>query len=348
MKKLKVGVIGCGSIAKKRHLIEYAANPNVEIVAVCDVIPERVEETAMEYRAKSFINYKEVLAIPEIDVISICLPNSLHAPVSIDALNAGKHVLCEKPMATSKQEAEDMIDAARKNNKTLMIGHNQRFVASHQKAKQLIESGVIGKIYSFRTTFGHPGPEAWSIDGASSWFFNKEKAYIGALGDLGVHKADLVRYLLGEVTEIGAFVETSAKENTDVDDNAVCVVKTENGVIGTLVASWSYVSGGDNSTVIYGENAVLRLEDDPEYSLIVQYKNGETVKYELDKIQTNKAGGQTNSHVIDHFVDAILNNKSPLITGEEGKKSLEVILAALESNKTSKFIEINTLFVKSR
>ncbi|QGQ45022.1 Gfo/Idh/MocA family protein [Metabacillus sediminilitoris] len=340
MGKLKVGVIGCGSIASRRHLIEYAANQDVEITAVCDVVASRAEEMALVYGAKAFTEYDDVLQLDEIDVISVCLPNHLHAPVSIAALNAGKHVLCEKPMATSVEEAEEMIQAARRNQKTLMIAHNQRFVASHQKAKQLIESGEIGKIYSFRTTFGHPGPERWSIDGRSSWFFNKDQALIGALGDLGVHKSDLIRYLLGEVVEVGAFVETSAKENTDVDDNAVAILKMESGVIGTLAASWSYVAGGDNSTIIYGENAILRLEDDHDHSLIVQYKNGEVVKYELDKIQTNEAGGQTTTHVIDHFVDAIKNNKAPLIPGEEGKKSLEVILAALDSNQTKKIVNL--------
>ncbi|WP_160724879.1 Gfo/Idh/MocA family protein [Bacillus sp. USDA818B3_A] len=341
MGKLKVGVIGCGSIARRRHLVEYAANPEIEIVAVCDIVEDRANEMAKEYGARAFTKYQDVLELEEIDIISVCLPNNLHAPVSIAALNTGKHVLCEKPMATSKEEAEEMIEAANRNQKTLMIGHNQRFVSSHQKAKQIIESGEIGKIYSFRTAFGHPGPEAWSIDGRTSWFFDKEQAFIGALGDLGVHKSDLIRYLLGEVAEVGAFVETSAKDNTDVDDNAVAILKMESGVIGTLAASWSYVARGDNNaTIIYGENAILRLEDDPDYSLIVQYKNGEVVKYELDKIQTNDEGGQTNSHVIDHFVDAILNNRDPLITGEEGMRSLDVILAALESNETKRMVNL--------
>lgn len=343
MSKIKVGVIGCGSISRKRHLVEYANNKNVEIAAVCDIVESRAVEMAEKYGAKSFTQYEEVIQLAEIDVISVCLPNDLHAPVSIAALNAGKHVLCEKPMATSRKEAEEMIEAAKRNDKTLMIAHNQRFVASHQKAKQLIESGEIGKIYSFRTTFGHPGPERWSIDGRNSWFFDKEQAFIGALGDLGVHKSDLIRYLLGDVAEVSAFVETSAKEDTDVDDNAVAVLKMESGVIGTLAASWSYVTGGDNSTVIYAENGVLRLEDDPEHSLIVQYKNGEVVKYQLDKIQTNEEGGQTNTHVIDHFIEAIINKKAPLITGDEGKKSLDVILAALESNETKKVVKVNKI-----
>ncbi|WP_445488738.1 Gfo/Idh/MocA family protein [Niallia sp. 03133] len=341
MSTLKIAVIGCGSIAKYRHIPEYNTNKNVEIVAVCDIVSERAEEMAAKYGAKAFTDYKEVLALGEIDAISVCLPNYLHAPVSIDGLNAGKHVLCEKPMATSKEEAEAMIEAAKTNGKLLMIGHNQRFVSSHQKAKAIIESGKLGKVYSFKTTFGHGGPEGWSADGKASWFFKKEKAFIGAMGDLGVHKADLMRYLLGEFSEVGAFIESNAKENSDVDDNAVCILRTESGVIGTLAASWAYVAGaGDNSTIIYGENGTLRLEDDPQYSLIEEYRNGEVIKHQLDKIQTNEEAGQTTSHVINHFVESILDNKQPLITGEEGMKSLQVILGAIQSHETKQIVSL--------
>lgn len=340
MGKIKVAVIGCGSIARHRHLPEYAANPDVDIVAVCDVLEERANEMAEQYGAEAFTSYEKLLNTVDVDCVSVCLPNYLHAPVTIAALNAGKHVLCEKPMATSHEEALAMIQAAEDHDKFLMIAHNQRFVASHQKAKKMLESGELGKVYSFRTTFGHGGPEGWSIDGRDSWFFDKERAFIGALGDLGVHKADLVRYLLGEVAEVGAFVKSGAKGDADVDDNAVCVLKMEDGTIGTLTASWSYVVGGDNSTVIYTENAVVRLEDDPAYSLIVQYKNGDVVNYELDKIQTNEEGGQTTSHVIEHFIDAVQNNKTPLITGVEGMKSLDVIIAALESNEKGQFVKV--------
>jgi UDP-N-acetylglucosamine 3-dehydrogenase len=340
MSILKVGVIGCGSIAKLRHLPEYHANKQVEIVAVCDIVAERAEKMAAQYGAQVFTDYKEVVNLEEIDAISVCLPNYLHAPVSVDALNAGKHVLCEKPMATSREEAEVMIEAAKVNSKKLMIAHNQRFVSSHQTAKEIIDSGKLGKIYSFKTTFGHPGPEAWSIDGAKSWFFNKEQAFIGAMGDLGVHKSDLMRYLLGEFSEVGAFIETNAKQNTEVDDNAVCILRTESGIIGTLVASWAYVSGGDNSTIIYGENGTLRLEADPEYSLIEEYRNGNVIKHKLAKIQTNEEGGQTNTHVIDHFVECVTQNKEPLITGEEGMKSLQIILAALESQETKRIVSL--------
>ncbi|MDP4162180.1 MAG: Gfo/Idh/MocA family oxidoreductase [Bacillota bacterium] len=341
MSKLKVAVIGCGSIAKFRHLPEYHLNDQVEIVAVCDIVADRAEEMAIQYGAKAFTDYKEVVNLDGIDAISVCLPNYLHAPVSIAALNAGKHVLCEKPMATSKEEAEEMISAAKANDKKLMIAHNQRFVSSHQKAKEIIDLGKLGKIFSFKTTFGHPGPEGWSVDGANSWFFNKEKAFIGAMGDLGVHKADLMRYLLGEFAEVGAFIETNAKQNTEVDDNAVCILRSENGVIGTLTASWAYMSGdGDNSTIIYGEKGTLYLEADPTYSLIEEYRDGSVVNHKLDKIQTNEEGGQTTSNVINHFVECIIQNKEPLINGEEGMKSLNIILAALESQETKQIVSL--------
>ncbi|AST90171.1 Gfo/Idh/MocA family protein [Sutcliffiella cohnii] len=341
MSKVKIGVIGCGSIAKHRHLPEYANNKNVEIVAVCDIVEERAQETADKYNATAYTSYEELLANEDVEAVSVCTPNYLHAPVSIAALKAGKHVLCEKPMATSKEEAEEMIAAAKASNKKLMIAHNQRFVPSHQKARQLVASGELGKIYSFRTAFGHGGPEGWSVDGANSWFFKKEQAFIGAMGDLGVHKTDLLRYILGEeFVEVGAFVETSAKENADVDDTAVCVLKTESGIIGTLAASWSYVSKEDNATIIYAENAIVRLEDDPVNSVIVQYKNGEVVKYELGGIQTNESGGQTSSQVVDQFITSIVNDVEPPVSGEEGMKSLQVVLAALASNETKQITRI--------
>lgn len=341
MKKLRVGVIGCGSIARHRHLPEYAANPNVELVAVCDNNAERALEIGEKYGVPSYTSFVELLRNAEVDAVSVCTPNYLHAPISNAALLAGVHVLCEKPMATSEEEAKSMIETAKNSGKKLMIAHNQRFVASHQKARQLIQSGEVGKIYSFRTAFGHGGPEGWSVEGKEGWFFQKDKAFVGAMGDLGVHKTDLLRYVLGEeIVEVGAFVETSAKEFATVDDTAVCVLKTESGTIGTLAASWSYVSKEDNSTIIYGENAILRLEDDPNNSLVVQYKNGDVVNYQLGKIQSNDEGGQSSSHVIDQFVDAVLNDKEVPVSGEEGMKSLGVILAALESNETKQIVRI--------
>ncbi|UOE61864.1 Gfo/Idh/MocA family oxidoreductase [Priestia filamentosa] len=341
MEKIRVGVIGCGSIAQHRHLPEYKMNKNVEIVALCDKNEERVHRVAEEYGAKPYTDYKELIESGTVDAVSVCTPNYLHAEISIYALNQGLHVLCEKPLATSREEAEAMIEAEKRSGKKLMIGHNQRFVSSHQKARELIKNGEIGRVFSFRTTFGHGGPAQWSVEGKESWFFKKEEAIIGAMGDLGVHKTDLLRYLLDEeFAEVGAFVEDHAKDYGDTDDNAVCVLKTKSGIIGTLAASWAYMGKEDNSTIIYGEKAILRLEEDPTYSLIVQYANGETVNYQLGKIQTNDDGGQHNTGVINAFIQCIVEDESSPVSGEEGLKSLSVVLAALESSRTKRITEI--------
>ncbi|MBE2976743.1 Gfo/Idh/MocA family protein [Priestia megaterium] len=341
MAKVKIGVIGCGSIAQHRHLPEYKMNEQVELVAVCDINTERANSVAQQYGVKAYTNYEELLASSTVEAVSVCTPNYLHAPISVAALNSGVHVLCEKPMATSEEEAKAMIEAAKTNGKKLMIGHNQRFVASHQKARELIEKGEIGKIYSFRTAFGHGGPEGWSVDGKDSWFFKKDEAFIGAMGDLGVHKTDMLRYILNEeIVEVGAFVESNAKDFANVDDNAVCVLKTESGIIGTLAASWAYNGKEDNSTIVYGEKGILRLEDDPTYSLVAQYATGEVVNYELGKIQSNDEGGQSNSHVIEQFVDAVAEDKESPVPGEEGLKSLAVILAALKSSQTKQITRV--------
>lgn len=338
MAKLQVGVIGCGSIARHRHLPEYAENHRVSLHGVCDLVASRAQEMGIRYGAKVYADATQMLADPDIHAISVCLPNNLHASVTIAALEAGKHVLCEKPMAVSSAEAQAMIDAAAKAGKTLMIGHNQRFMPAHIKAKQILHSGRLGAVLSFRTGFSHGGPEGWSIDGADSWFFRKEDALVGAMGDLGVHKSDLIRWLLeDEVVSVGAHLATLEK-NATVEDNAVCTLQMRSGAIGTLTASWTYHPGEDNSTHLYCEHGVVHVGSDPQYQVIVHYDDGEVDRIEVGAMATNEQ--QTTSGVIDEFVDAIFSDRESAIPGSEGKASLEVILGALESAETRRIVSL--------
>ncbi|MBH5319177.1 Gfo/Idh/MocA family oxidoreductase [Paenibacillus sp. GSMTC-2017] len=340
MSKIRVAIIGCGSISKYRHVPEYAANANVELVAFVDPVIERAEKFAKQHGGKAFADYKTMLAEVKPDAVSVCSPNALHASMSIDAAEAGAHVLVEKPMAVTDEEAEAMIKAASDNGVYLMVGHNQRLMPPHVKAKQLLDSGILGKVLTFRTSFGHPGPDSWSIDGANSWFFRKEEALMGAMGDLGVHKSDLIRWLLNdEVAEIGAFVSTLHKENTEVDDNASCILRMNSGVIGTLVASWTYYRGEDNSTILWCENGVLKVGTHPDDQVIVELRNGQVDKYKVGDIATNDK--QLSSGIVDAFVESIITNTKPTISGEEGRASLKVILSAFESQETGKFVRVN-------
>jgi predicted dehydrogenase len=339
MSKIRVAVLGCGSIAKHRHIPEYAGNPDVELIAFCDVVKERAEHYAVQYGAKAYTDYETLLRQEKPDAVSVCLPNALHAPAAIAAANAGAHVLVEKPMAATEAEGLAMIEAAKRNNVYLMVGHNQRLMPPHVKAKEILDSGKLGKVISFRTSFGHPGPERWSIDGKDSWFFRKEEAIMGAMGDLGVHKSDLIRYLLSdEVADVVGFIGTIHKQGTDVDDNATCLLRMRSGAIGTLVASWTYYKGEDNSTVLWCENGVMKIGTHPDDQVIVELRNGTVERYKVGAIATNEK--QNTSGVIDAFVESIMTRTPPSISGEEGLRSLKVILAAFEAQATGRVVAL--------
>ncbi len=338
--KIRVAVIGCGSIAKHRHIAEYGENPHVKLVAFCDPVIERAEAFAQQYGGKAYRDYVEMLQNEEIDAVSVCTPNVYHGPATIEAAKAKCHVLCEKPIATSLEEASKMIETAEENDVILMMGHNQRFMPPHVKAKEILASGALGKVVTFRSTFSHGGPESWSVDGKDSWFFRKNEAFVGALGDLGVHKIDLVIWLLGEeIVEVSSMMGQFEKEG-DVEDNAMILTQTQSGILGSFVTSWTHAPGEDNSTIFYCEKGIMKIGTDLEYPLIVEYRNGDVVKYQLGKIATNEEGGQTKSGVIDAFIDAIRFNRQAPITGLDGKKALQVVLAAIQSSEQKKNITI--------
>ena len=267
---LNIGVIGCGKIAQVRHIPEYAANENCTLTAFFSPNAKRAEDMAAKYGGKVYSSAEELFADPEIDAVSICAANYAHAELSIKALEAGKHVLCEKPMAVTLEDCEAMLAAAEKAGKRLMIGQNQRLAKAHLCAKELLEQGEIGKVVSFRSSFGHGGPETWSISpGKDTWFFDKKRAAMGAMADLGIHKTDLLRFLLGQdVVRTTARLCTLDKRGPNdeligVDDNAFCIYEMSGGAFGTMTASWTYYGAEDNSTVLYGTKGIMRIYDDP-------------------------------------------------------------------------------------
>lgn len=340
-KKIGVAVIGSGSIATHRHAPEYDAHPDVKIVAFADRVADRAEKLGKKYDAKSYNKWEDVLELKDVDAVSVCTANAFHAEITVAALKAGKHVLCEKPMATSLEETSAMLAAADKAGKMLMIGHNQRLMPLHVKAKALLEADTIGKVISFRTSFQHPGPETWSIEGPTGWFFDKKQAFVGTMGDLGVHKADLLRWLLGEeMVEVAAMVEHLHKPMGDVDDNAICILRTASGALGSLTASWTHNPGEDNATTLFGTKGIMRLGSDPRFSVVVELATGEKQYFEAGKIQTNESGGQSDSGVIREFISCIRDNRPPAISGTEGRRALAVILACLKSAETKQFVTV--------
>ena len=322
-------------------------NPDVCLYGLFDINKERAQELAQKYNCKAYGSYEELLADPEIDAVSVCVANNAHAQISIAAMKAGKHVLCEKPMAVTLEECEAMVKTAKETGRYLMIGQNQRLAKAHVKAKQLIAEGAIGKVLTFRTIFGHGGPETWSVDpGKNTWFFDKKKAAMGAMADLGIHKTDLIQYITGQkVVETKAVLTTVDKrygngELIGVDDNAICIYTLEGGAIGTMTASWTYYAAEDNTTVIYGTKGMLRLYDDPVYSVQLFTAECEKVLYEIDQIQTND--NQTKSGIIDLFVESLVEQKEPEISGESVLSAMRAVFGSIESSETGKAVRVNS------
>ena len=342
---IRVGMLGCGKIAQVRHIPEYADNANVELYAFYNPTVKRAEDMAAKYGGKVYATAEELIADPNIDAVSVCAANYAHAELTIKALKAGKHVLCEKPMAVTIEECEEMVKAAKESGKYLMIAHNQRLAKAHACAKQLIDEGLIGKIVSFRTTFGHGGPETWSINpGKNTWFFDKSKAAMGVMADLGVHKTDLIHFLTGErVIRTTAKLCTIDKRGEDgeligVDDNAFCIYEMTGGIVGTMTASWTFYGAEDNSTILYGTKGIMRIYDDPAHSIVVKLATGEEKVYDVEQIQTND--NQTKSGVIDLWVDCIVNGKAPEISGESALYAMRAVFASIKSSEIGQAVEI--------
>lgn len=344
---LKVGIIGCGSIAKQRHGYEYFHNADVQIKGFYDLIAARAQALADLYGGSVYTDVDAMLADPEIDAVSVCMANAFHAEISIKALKAGKHVLCEKPMAVTMEQCEAMAAAARESGKRLMIGHNQRLAPAHRKAKELLTSGALGRVITFQSTFGHKGPEMWSMDkSANTWFFKKASASFGSMADLGIHKIDLMRYLIGsEITSVYSTMKVLDKKFPDgtpieVDDNSVEILNFADGTMGTVTTSWTHYGEECNASVLYCEKGIMKLYADPQYSLKVVNADGTRVLYALDRLQTNDDAQQASSGVIDEFVSAIEENRPSVLDAADVVRSMRAVFACLRSAEEGRLIAL--------
>lgn len=343
-----IGIIGCGKIAQIRHLPELNANPDAEIIGYFNPTISRAQEMAAKFGGKVYATVDELLADPVIDAVVISLANQAHASISIKALEAGKAVLCEKPMATTVEECEAMAEASQRTGLPLMIAHNQRLTTAHQMARRMVEEGRIGRLLTFRTTFGHSGPETWSVNpGKGTWFFNKEKAAMGVMADLGIHKTDLIQYLTGQnVIAVKATLATLDKTKEDgqpieVDDNAIVIYTLESGAIGTMTASWTHYGAEDNSTVLYGTEGILRIYDNPAYAIELIHADGTREQMDVEPIQTND--NQTSSGMTDLFVRAITEgaDSNCYMSASSILPAMRAIFAAVESSQTGKEVRCN-------
>ncbi|MCF6286638.1 MAG: Gfo/Idh/MocA family oxidoreductase [Candidatus Hydrogenedentes bacterium] len=340
-KKVKVGIIGCGAIAERLHIPDYIDCGRAKIVAFCDVDKKRAQANADQHSpgAAVYTDYKALLKNADVEAVSVCMPNKFHGVVSIAAAKAGKHVLVEKPMAMSLAEAKRMVAAAEKAEVLLMVNQSQRKYPAHIKAKEVLDSDIMGKVLHVTAMFGHEGPEFWSPSG--KWFFNKKEARFGVMADLGVHKADLIRFLTGkEIVEINAFYKTVEKKRTDVDDNFVSSFVFDDGSVGTLAASWTAKGGMANYTILHCENGTLEVCLHADKPLVANMmKPGCQINFDMPAPPSNY-DGSWGLDIGGSFVRAIMGEEKPFCTGVEGMKSLAVILAAEKAADTRKTVKV--------
>lgn len=340
---MRVGIIGCGSIAKQRHAYEYSHNKNVEIAGFFDFVPERAQALVDIFGGKVYPTLDSLLDDASIDAVSVCVANAYHADTTIKALEKGKHVLCEKPMAITLDDCKKMIDVAQKYGKRLCIGQNQRLTPAHRKAKELIASGTMGKVLTFSSMFCHGGPESWSVDKSkNTWFFKKSAAAFGSMADLGIHKIDLIKYLVGDDYDKAysrmCVIDKTFEDGTpiEVDDNSVEVLTFKNGAFGTVTTSWTCYGTEVNQTNIFCQNGVLKLYSDPQYSLIINYKDGREEKLALDRMQQNGDAQMASSGVIDEFVGAVTENRPSILDATDIIGSMKAVFACQKSYESGR------------
>ena len=328
----KIGLIGAGGIAGE-HVKAYAAHPDtITFTAVADPVHDAAVARAGDTGAQVFADYRTMLAEADIDAVDICLPHHLHRDAIVAAAEAGKHILCEKPLCLTMEEAADVQAAVERSGVTLMCAHNQLFFPAVAKAKELISSGALGDLYEVRTTdsfVNHfdPANMGWRAHAATSGG--------GELIDTGYHPTYLMLHLAGAApSQVASMLATHRLKFMEGEDSANVMVRFDNGVIGTLVTSWAYREApGTERFSAVGEKGSLSSDGT---TLVVTRgdADAETLAFEPVDGFTAELG---------HFARSLLDGTRPINTELEGVQVLQMILAAYESARSGRFVDIAEL-----
>lgn len=277
---MRIAFIGTGSIVQGRHLPEALREPGVEIAGFYDSKYSLAQELCAKYGGRAYESFEEMLGDEKADAALIAVPNCFHAPMSISALKAGKHVLCEKPMALNLRDAEEMLQTARDAKRVLMIAHNLHLEPAFKKAKEHLLSGKLGRVLTFYSCIGNEGPEGESKH--TPWFFRSELAGYGITADGAIHMLETLVHLLEEPFVKGrSILATRDKKNAEgnliaLEDTGAYALQTQSGIIGTILTSWCLYDGWQSPLTLYCENGVLRVYPSPDLALTVTYKDGNT------------------------------------------------------------------------
>ena len=339
MPPTKVAILGAGFIADI-HLESYARFiPEAAATAVFSRTASHAERCAKHWNIpRWFTDVDDLIANADCEVIDICLPNFLHHRVTVAAARAGKHIIIEKPLCLTLEEADDMIAVCQEHGRKLMYAEELCFAPKYERIRHLVRDGAVGDVYMLKQLEKHSGPH-------SDWFWNVDQSGGGVLMDMGCHAFGWFRWMLGGspvVKSVWATMDTVRhKARTRGEDNAICVVEFEGGVIGLAEDSWAKPGGMDDRIEVYGSTGVSFADLFRGNSASTYSEDG--YNYAAEKAGSTKGWtftifeevfNQGYPHELQHFIRCVRENTTSLVTGEDGRAVLEMIYAAYASARS--------------
>ncbi|OCT14818.1 oxidoreductase [Paenibacillus pectinilyticus] len=362
---LKIGIIGCGGIANQKHMPALASLSHLgKMVAFCDIVDERAIKAAAEFGdadAKVYSDYKELLKDESIDVVHVLTPNLYHAPITVDALEAGKHVMCEKPMAINSTEAKRMLDAAKKSGKKLTIGYQNRFNEESLVVHKACSSGDLGDIYMAKAhAVRRKAVPTWGV------FTDKKLQGGGALIDIGTHALDLTLWCMDNYKpkSVTGSVYYKLKDNTegnlfgpwdpatiDVEDSAFAFIKMENGASIFLECSWALntTEVKEAKTSLFGVEGGAEMKAGPDGKTELVFntaKYGKLVDFKPNTRASvayfNGAEGSPGVLEAKQWLECIIHDTEPLVKAEQAYVVTQILEAVYRSAETGQTVELAT------
>ena len=333
---LKIGIIGSGRMGE-RHAHAYEKIRNTELIGFADAITKKSESLAKQFHKKSF-SVMELLENNNIDAIHVCSSNAFHYENTMQALKSGKHVLVEKPMALSLNECDDMISESKKSGMNLMVGHTYRFYPSSLKVQQLLDTGNLGQIKLVTSYSLDPG----FLQGKGktpNWALSKEMG--GGVFFDAIHAIDLFRsWFHSEISEVYVPIMDKIYDEFTAEQMGLATLRFENGIVGTIMPVSPTWGIRDNSTIIIGKKGVISVTYGEEVKL--GQKEWEEFDFQYRSRPVNHEHNlQGFINEISEFVKSIEENRSPLVTMEDGRKNLQVVLSMYESYHKKKIVNID-------
>lgn len=344
--KIGFGIVGCGVIAPW-HAGSILNVPDAELTAVCDIIPEKAEALAAGHGSPTvYTDYHRMLEDPNVDAVCVCTPSGMHAEMGIEAARAGKHVLTEKPIDISLPKIDDLIRTAREQRVKLAVIFQRRTSSIWAAVREAVQSGALGKMILgdaylkyYRSQDYYDSGDwrgTWALDGG------------GALINQGVHCVDLLQWIMGPVETAAAFADHLVRK-IEVEDTAVAALKFRSGAFGVLEGATSVCPGMDHRLEFHGEKGTIALDGET----VVKWefpgcegemcgsrgtKSGVDIKRGTAHSMPTVSGMEGHRIIIADLVEAIRDDRDPMITGEEARKSVEIILGVYESARTGRMV----------